>query len=88
MKELVTPALLSVLLVAFLGVNGWWAVQWAETNRAVMANRIAIAKIESTRFTEADGARSLLEVWSEIASQKEQIAALQRGIEEILRERG
>ncbi len=73
-----TPVLLSLLTVSFLSVNGWWAVQWGEINKAVVANQLAIARIESTRFTEADGARSLLEVWAAIASLKQQVADLQR----------
>lgn len=44
MKQL-TPILLSVLIAVCLGVNGWWAVQWGETNRAVMANQLAIARM-------------------------------------------
>lgn len=107
MKQL-TPILLSLITVAFLAINGWWAVQWGKTNRDVRANelgiarmgevlartsdvleiamenqvaiarmgevleiatknQVAIAEIKSTRFTEADGAQSLLEVWIAIA---------------------
>jgi len=56
MKQL-TPILLGVLATVFLGVNGWWAMQWSGLSEAVTANRIAIAEIKSTRYTEANGAR-------------------------------
>jgi len=72
-----TPILLSLLIAVSLGINGWWAVQWGEISQGVTENRIAIAKIESTRFTEADGAQSLLSVWVAIADLQRQVAVLQ-----------
>jgi len=70
-------ALLSLLIVSFLAVNGYWAAKLSSMEAEIVNLRISIASIDADRFTSEDG----LAVWKEISSIKQDISMLSERIE-------
>jgi len=72
MKIGLNNALLSLLIVCFLAVNGYWAAKLSSMETEIVSLRIIVASMKADRFTSKDG----LAVWKEISEIKQDISIL------------